>query len=236
MTIVLVHGAWCGAWSWKAVARKLRALGHDVYAPTLTGLAERSHVDPGSVTLSSQIADIAGLLEYEDLSNVLLVAHSFGGMVATGAADRAIERIGGMVYLDAFLPENGQALWDIAGTEMSALQRGLAEAHDGGKSVPVLPQLQNAIGIDGKALHFTPQPAGTLSEPFVSVRDPITWPRRHYILCTRRPGFGAFADRVRGQEGWELSEIDARHDVPWTHPDEVAARIDGIGAAWGLKD
>ena len=88
MTIVLVHGAWAGAWSWRDTARLLRKKGYDVYAPSMTGIAERAHLDPRTVNLSSHVADIAGLLRYEELENVLIVGHSYGGMVITGAVDR----------------------------------------------------------------------------------------------------------------------------------------------------
>ena len=118
--IVLVHGAWSGSWSWNGVAPLLRAVGHEVHAPTLTGLAERSHVPPAQVNLSSHICDIAGLMRWNDLRDVILVGHSYGGMVITGAADREIARIRGMIYIDAFVPESGQSLWDMAGPKSAA--------------------------------------------------------------------------------------------------------------------
>ena len=134
--IVLVHGAWSGSWSWKGVAPLLRAAGHEVHAPTLTGLAERSHIAPAQVNLSSHIADIAGLLHWNDLRDVILVGHSYGGMVITGAADREIARIKGMIYIDAFVPASGQNVWDMAGPKGAAAQQAAAMAHDGGHSVP----------------------------------------------------------------------------------------------------
>ena len=123
MPIVLVHGAWSGSWSWRAAADILRTRGFDVYAPTLTGLAERAHVAPEHIGLSSHIADIAGLMRYERLENVLIVGHSYGGMVITGAADREIARVKGMIYVDAFVPENGQCLWDLAGERSKQAQQ-----------------------------------------------------------------------------------------------------------------
>src|ERR1700743_3969945 len=112
-TIVLVHGSWGGSWAWKPVARQLRQRGFEVYAPNLSGVGARRHIHCDVLDLNTHIEDVAALLRFEELDNVLLVGHSYGGMVVTGAADREIDRIKGMIYLDAFLPESGQSLWDI---------------------------------------------------------------------------------------------------------------------------
>ena len=247
MPIVLVHGAWAGAWSWRDAAHLLRRQGFDVYAPTMTGIAERSHVPPQNVTLSTHIADIAGLMRYEELENVLLVGHSYGGMVITGAADREPQRVTGMVYLDAFLPESGQSLWDIAGPERAQHHRQAALAFDGGHSLPrpaqyppLAPELAEKWG-----KLFTPQPVGTQSEKWISVRpeNERTWPRRHYILCTQYKGsrFHGFAADVRahiasGKPGWEYSEFDAAHDVVRADPQLTAGRIAQIARAWGRAE
>ncbi len=239
MPIVLVHGAWSGAWSFRDCARDLRARGYDVYAPTLTGLAERNHIAPEHVTLESHIRDIAGLMEYEDLENVLIVGHSYGGMVITGAADRQIGRIAGMIYLDAFLPQSNQSLWDIAGPEASQAQWQSAQDNDGGKSVPrpFIPT-QNAPEAEKWINMFTPHPVGCMSEKFVSVRTPEQrdWPRRHYVLCTRYKGsiFHVIAQQVRAAGDWEYSEFDALHDVVRSHPQMTADRIDEIARSWGI--
>ncbi len=235
--IVLVHGAWSGAWSWREAANLLRARGHEVFAPTLTGLAERSHVAPEYVNLSSHIADIAGLLRYEDLRNVILVGHSYGGMVITGTADREIDRVAAMIYIDAFVPESGQCLWDMANN--APAQRAAAMAHDGGKSVPRPTTPGNTA--PGAAARFgdrfTPQPLATFSEAFVSVRENATWPTRHYVLCTAyNPSpFHAIAARLRHAPGWSCSEFDALHDVVRTHPQLVAERIDAQVAKGGER-
>jgi pimeloyl-ACP methyl ester carboxylesterase len=242
MPILLVHGAWAGAWSWRDAARLLRKKGFDVYAPTLTGIAERSHVPPQNVSLSTHIADVAGLMRYEELRDVLIVGHSYGGMVITGAADREPGRVMGMVYLDAFLPESGQALWDIAGPERVQAQREVALAHDGGHSVPrpaSNPPLAPEFAAKWAPL-FTPQPIRTMSEPWVSVREPQarTWPQRHYILCAayKNSPFHRLHAQVRGQEGWDVSEFDAPHDVVRTDPELVAGRIADIAKGWGLRE
>lgn len=114
-TYVLVHGGGHGGWCYQPVARVLRAKGHEVYAPSLTGLAEREHLMSADIDLNTHITDIVKLLQYEDLRDVILVGHSYGGMVITGVADRATDRIANVVYLDAAYPMNGQSLVDVAG-------------------------------------------------------------------------------------------------------------------------
>jgi pimeloyl-ACP methyl ester carboxylesterase len=253
MTIVLVHGAWSGSWSWRDVRRLLSAKGYEVIAPTLSGLAERAHIKPDQVSLQSHIQDVAGLLHYEDLSRVLLVGHSYGGMVITGAADRMVERLAGLVYVDAFLPENGQSLFDIVPPYSRLTQESAAQAHDGGQSVPRAPQAnmsqsdvqQAGMQQNGDAARwaglFSAQPIGTLRQPYVSVRDAKTmdvsqWPPRHYALCTAYKGsvFHQMAAKVDGQAGWTLSQFDAGHDVVRTHPHWVAARIEEIAQNLGI--
>ncbi len=243
MTIVLVHGAWSGGWSWRDAARHLRHKGYEIYAPTLTGLSERAHVRPQNVNLTSHVEDVAGLLRYEDLNDVLLVGHSYGGMVITGAADRERERLAGMVYVDAFLPESGQALWDIVTPDSKAVQQKMADEFDGGLSVPRPPHAPppKAIARNWPPA-FSPQPVGTTAEPYVSVRGASTmdadrWPPRHYALCTAYKGsiFHSLAATVQGQPGWSYSEFDAQHDVVRTHPALVAERIAGIAERLGIR-
>lgn len=119
-TYVLVHGGGHGGWCYQPLARILRAAGHEVYTPTLTGLGERSHLLSTGIDLDTQIQDVVSVLEFEDLDNVILVGHSYGGLVVTGAADRVPDRVGHLVYLDSFNPANGQSLVDIAGFLMEA--------------------------------------------------------------------------------------------------------------------
>src|SRR2546429_2332708 len=109
-TYVLVHGGGHGGWCYQKVARLLRANGHDVYTPTLTGLGERSHLLSPAIDLDTHITDVVAVLHYEDLHEAILVGHSYGGVVITGAADRALDRVGQLVYLDGALPGNGEAL------------------------------------------------------------------------------------------------------------------------------
>jgi pimeloyl-ACP methyl ester carboxylesterase len=113
MAFVLVHPAWLGGWCWRKTAPLLRARGHDVHAPTLTGLGERAHLVRRDIGLATHVEDVVNVLEFEDLRGVILVGNSSGGMVITGVAERAPERIAQLVYLDAFVPEHGQSLVDL---------------------------------------------------------------------------------------------------------------------------
>src|SRR5580658_7891344 len=112
-TIVLAHGAWSAAWAWKKVRPLMAAAGHELFVPTYTGLGERAHLASPDNDLDTHIQDVLGVLQFEDLRDVVLIGHSYGGMVATGVADRAPEQIAQLIYLDAFVPRDGQALADF---------------------------------------------------------------------------------------------------------------------------
>jgi pimeloyl-ACP methyl ester carboxylesterase len=129
-TYVLVHGGGHGGWCYQPVARLLRSHGHEVYAPSLTGLGEREHLFRGGVDLDCHITDIVNLLHFEELRDAILVGHSYGGMVITGAADRAIDRVRHLVYLDAATPVNGQTLAAVA-PAMTATARANGRIVDG---------------------------------------------------------------------------------------------------------
>ena len=125
---MLVHGAWRGSWSWKRVRRQLQAAGHQVFTPTLTGLGERSHLASSDINLSTHIDDIVNLIRWEELSDVILCGHSYAGCVISGVADQVGERIKALVYLDAFLLENGESIMDLHSAELveGARQQALA--------------------------------------------------------------------------------------------------------------
>ena len=138
---LLIHGAWHGGWCWKKVTPLLRAAGHEVCTPTLTGLGERAHLLSAEVTLDTHVQDVVGVLEYEDLRDVVLVGHSYGGMVITGVVDRAADRLAHLVYLDAFVPQDGQALADLVDSTLYTTLEEQARAEGEGWRVPALPQL-----------------------------------------------------------------------------------------------
>src|ERR671920_1676946 len=122
-TFILIHGSMHGGWCWKRVAPLLRAVGHDVYTPTLTGLGERVHLAHPDVDLDTHIRDVLGVLKFEDLHDLVLVGHSYGTMVITGVADRVPERIGHLVYLDGAMASDGQAVLDFFPPEWRASRR-----------------------------------------------------------------------------------------------------------------
>src|SRR5215467_12577868 len=138
-SFVLVHGAWHGSWCWKRVRRSLQSHGHEVFTPTLTGIAERSHLLTPQVDLETHINDVANLILWEELDDVVLCGHSYGGCVISGVADRVSDRIGALVYLDAFILEDGQGLFDTIPTEVREGQLELTRNSGEGWKVPPPP-------------------------------------------------------------------------------------------------
>ena len=135
-TIVLAHGAWSAAWAWKKMRPLFSAAGHEFFSPTYTGLGERAHLSNQEVDLTTHINDVTAVLEIEDLKDVTLIGHSYGGMVATGVADKARRRIGRIIYLDAFAPKDGESLFDLVGPQGAENMRGKAMGEGGGWRVP----------------------------------------------------------------------------------------------------
>jgi len=226
---VLVHGMTCGSWCWNPVAQRLRAAGHTVFSPTLSGLAERSHLLGPHINLDTHIQDVVGLMQWEDLADFVLCGHSYGGMVITGAADRAPERIKALVYLDAFLPENGQCSLDIAKPGRAEQIRKLASEKGDGWRLPPLPA--TAYGpiadkgliayIEGKC---TPMPLAALEQP---IRLHGAWrsvARKLYILAEGYEG-SAFQDtarRLRAEKGWTVTGLPGSHFLGLLFPEETA--------------
>lgn len=214
-TLVLVHGAWGGGWEWREVERLLCARGHEATRPTLTGLGERAHLASPAVTLATHVEDVARHLEVEDLSGVVLCGHSYGGMVVTGAAERVPERLARLVYLDAFVPNDGESLFDLLPPEWSAMLR--ASVVDG--LVPVPFPFEDAAATHGAwyAERTTPQPLATF-EQAVRVAGRARSVPRCYVRCTRSDApVEASAERARAA-GWWYREVDAVHDAQVENP------------------
>ena len=231
-TFVVCHGAWSAAWAWKRVRPLLRAAGHDIFTPTYTGLGERAHHVSRSVNLETHIADVVAVLECEDLHNVVLVGHSYGGMVATGVADRTSERIAKLVYLDAVVPGDGQSLFDMLPAQEKARRQEAARAEGDGWLLPPNPPPADTSPDD--VAWIAPrrrwQPIGTFAQA-LHLRNGTTKLPRHYIYCTRLgPGdtFGQFAKRFRSDPAWKYFEIDASHSPNVTAPDAIARLLDQI--------
>jgi pimeloyl-ACP methyl ester carboxylesterase len=215
----------------------LRAAGHEVFTPTYTGLGERAHLAEPSIDLERHIQDLVAVLEFEDLREVALVAHSYGGMVATGVADRAPERLAQLIYLDAFVPRDGQSLFDLAPIEDRDSRRAQARAEgDGWRVPPPLPPRDTAAGdLDWLNARRMPQPIRTFEQPLHLTRGETTLPRS-YIYCTRlgpRDTFGPFAERARRERGWRYFEVDASHSPNVTAPEALASLLERIVSGAG---
>jgi pimeloyl-ACP methyl ester carboxylesterase len=231
-TFLICHGAWSAGWAWKKMRPLLRAAGHDVFTPTYTGLGERAHLASRSITLDTHIADILGVIECEDLSDIVLVGHSYGGMVATSVADRAPDRIARLVYLDAFVPENGQSLFDLVPAQMLSGMRAALAAQGDGWLLQPNPTPPDTSPED--MAWVTPlrrwQPVGAFTQP-IALKSAGAKPPRTYIYCTRiAPGdpFGQYARRFRSDPAWTFFEIDASHNPNVTAPKALARIFDQV--------
>ena len=225
---VVAHGAWSAGWAWKKMRPLMRAAGHEFFTPTYTGVGERAHLANPDIDLDTHIHDVIGVLEFEDLRDVVLVGHSYGGMVATGVADRARERIAQLIYLDAFAPEDGTSLLDHVGEHGKKMRQAAAD----GWRVPPNPMPPDTAPADVEwaAPKRMPQPIKTIAAPLQLSGKAL--PPRCYIYCKRAaPGdpFRQFAERAQ-REGWRYFELDASHNPHITMPEELAALFDKIAA------
>jgi pimeloyl-ACP methyl ester carboxylesterase len=232
-TFVLVHGAWSGGWCYHKVAARLRARGHSVFTPTLTGQGERTHLATGSLNLSLHIEDVLAVLHYEGLSNVVLAGHSYGGMVITGVADRAAERIAALAYLDAFLPEDGQSLFDI--NVPANTQRFIANAGTiGGLAVPAPPAAFFNVNADDAARVdrlASPHPLGCFTEKIKLSGAHKTIAKRAYVHGTvlpRESPFKPFYERVKSDPAWSAHTLACGHHVMLDEPERVTDILAGL--------
>jgi pimeloyl-ACP methyl ester carboxylesterase len=217
---VLIHGAWCGGWIWRRVADRLRARGHRVFTPTLTGLADRSHLASAHITLSTHILDVANLIRWEELTDVVLAAHSYAGMVVSGVAEIAAPgAVAAVVYLDAALPENGKSLADYA-----PLPPRMADAEHLVAPVPAAPPRMNAADAPWLNRMRTPQPVGTFTEPAKLTGALERIPLKTYVLARGYDGgsLKAFAARAKADPTWRYEELPCGHDMMLAMPDETA--------------
>ncbi len=224
---VVAHGAWSAGWVWKKMHPLMGARGHRLVTPTYTGVGERAHLANPDIDLETHIADILGVLEMEDLTGVDLIGHSYGGMVATGVADRARARIKRLIYLDAFAPNDGDSLLDLLAP--GALPQRQAGA-DGWRIPPrAMPPDTPPEDVAWCTPRRLPQPAKTFAQKLRLKNGPLTLPR-HYIYCTRHPpedNFRPSYERAK-REGWGTSEIDASHNPHITCPEVLADLLGGI--------
>ncbi|WP_165191573.1 alpha/beta fold hydrolase [Caulobacter soli] len=229
-TFVLVHGAWRGGWCFSRVAQLLRAQGHRVFTPTMTGLGERVHLaDAMTVTAQTHIDDIANLLRYEDLTEVILVGHSYAGVIVTAVADAQPDRIQALVYLDAIIPESGKSVLGINGNAeiVSAVLQGAAAT--GGRSAPPLPAAMlntNPADIALVERLATPQPLATFCEPIQLSGAHEKIERRTYVRATGwggydQLGFDAYS-RIALDDRWAKVDLPYGHELMLDAPEAVA--------------
>jgi pimeloyl-ACP methyl ester carboxylesterase len=221
-TFVVVHGAWLSGWAWKKMRSLLWAAGHEVFTPSLTGLGERSHLATVEVGLETHIQDIVNVLFYEDLRDVTLIAHSYGGIVATGVADRVSERIRQVIYLDAFVPRDGQSLADLA--PGSRVAQPPASPDDWSIEPPGVASDTTAEDVTWIMERRASQPRKTFLAP-VHLSGAVDRLPRAYIYCLQSMQgdvFRQFAARSQNEDGWRYEEIDARHNPNITDPQALA--------------
>jgi pimeloyl-ACP methyl ester carboxylesterase len=226
-TFVLVHGAWHGGWCWWKVRPLLQAAGHTVYTPTLTGLGERIHLARPEVGLATHIDDVVNVIEFEGLRAIILVGHSYGGMVIMGVAGQVPAAIRRLVFLDAFMPNHGQCAFDFLPGARPQFEAAADQAGDGWQVPPLSPA---ALGITDEAdiawmdERLTPMPLLTHEEP-VQIPNPTAYllPRT-FIRCTRFEAFGGVAQQAQAA-GWDYHELDSGHDAMITAPEALTALL-----------
>lgn len=217
-TYLLVHGGWHGGWCWKKLTPMLRAAGHQVFTPTLTGLGERAHLLTPEIDLATHIKDIVAVLEYEDLHDVVLVGHSYGGMVIAGVAEAIGSRIAHLVFLDGFLPENGKALTDYAH---------MLPTREDGWRVPAMGTsrdfgVTDAIDIAWVDARLGDQPCRTLTQPVQLSAQMYRSFAKTYIQLTEAPWFVEAAERAKRQDFRSYTLFTGGHDAMITQPKAVA--------------
>jgi pimeloyl-ACP methyl ester carboxylesterase len=214
-TFVLVHGAWSGGWGYARVAALLRSRGHTVFTPTLTGQGERAHLFSGAINLSTHIEDVLGVFRFERLSEVILAGHSYGGMVVTGVADRIADRVAGLAYLDAFVPQDGQSLFDIniAANTQRFLQGAGAS---GGLSVPAPAASYFGVNAADAAT------VDTLSGAHRSVKKHLYV---HGTVLPRASPFRVFYERALA-DGWSAHALACGHHVMLDQPEQTAELLE----------
>jgi pimeloyl-ACP methyl ester carboxylesterase len=230
-TYVLVHGAWHGGWCWNRVAPLLREHGHDVYTPTLTGLGERVHLATPEINLSTHVMDVVNVIEFEDLRNVILMGHSYGGQVVTGVAGAIPERIGQLAYLDAFVPENGRALVDLMGPDVAS--RLIPDSNPWQLPIPEPPF--GTFGITDENDYawvrskLVPHLLATMTEP-VKLPEPLEsqpFGRTYIVAGGERPAeypspFKGVFSRLSQDRRWRVESLPTGHDIMVTMPRELA--------------
>jgi pimeloyl-ACP methyl ester carboxylesterase len=215
-TFVIVHGAWGGSWAFRRVEVLLREKGCVVYRPSLTGQGERVHLATPAVGLSTHIDDVVNTILFEDLHDVILVGHSYGGMVITGVADRVPDRIRRLIYLDAFVPNDGESVDSLTGARASWIKPMIK----GDYIVPSWVKPEQPVPKD------VPQPLKTFMEPIILKNKAALQIPATYILTVdagqeaKADNFAAQAERAKTR-GWTVHQMTADHNPQWSAPEAL---------------
>jgi pimeloyl-ACP methyl ester carboxylesterase len=241
---VLVHPAWHGAWFWDRVAARLRESGHRVVTPTLTGLGDRSHLARPEVGLATHVDDVVTAIEEADAREAVLVGDSSSGAVVTGAAERAPERLALVIYLDAFVPEHGQSVFDLVAPERREMFEALVRTEGDGWLVPRFAPppwatiVREMWGVtndeDARWIEerLRPTPVGHFREPVQLTNAAAAALPRSYIRCLRfpNPRFDRHAAMARQSERWRYRELDGPHHAAITMPGQVSDLLVELGS------
>ncbi|HXF35408.1 MAG TPA: alpha/beta hydrolase [Candidatus Acidoferrales bacterium] len=231
-TFVLVHGAWHGGWCWNRVADRLRARGHRVFAPTLTGLGERSHLLAKDVGLSTHVDDVVNVIRWEGLDGITLVGHSYGGVVISAVAEKAGANIASLVFLDAFIPEDGESMLDVTHSRTSQRWEESLKA-SGGLSIAPIPASVFKVNDADRAwvdAQCGPHPYKTFVDTvsLSGARDRIE--KKAYIRAALYDSvpFRAYYERVKADPAWQTFEVQSGHDVMLDAPDELVRILENV--------
>ncbi|WP_433241987.1 alpha/beta fold hydrolase [Streptosporangium sp. CA-135522] len=211
-TFVLVPGMCHGGWTYGPLTEQLRLHGHRAYPLTLTGLSERDHLLNAGVNLETHIQDVVGMLAAEEIEDAVLVGHSYGGMVITGAADRVPDRVDSLVYLDAVVPQHGDSCWTLVSDQE---RRWYMDVTESGHSVRPLPFFESRA---------TPHPLASLLQPIQLTGDLVRLRRRDYVYAAGWDGESPFTpiyQRLRGDPLWTTHALDSRHNLMRDAPEEL---------------
>jgi pimeloyl-ACP methyl ester carboxylesterase len=217
---VIVHGAWGGSWAFRKVDSLLREKGAVVYRPSLTGLGERVHLASPSVGLSTHIEDVVNTILFEDLHDIVLVGHSYGGMVITGVADRVPDRIRKLIYLDAFVPNDGESVLSLTGARGDWIKSMIR----GDYIVPPWVKPEQPLPKD------VPQPLKTFTEPIVLKNKSATQLAATYILTVeaghpaKNDDFASQAERAK-MRGWTINQLTSDHNPQWSAPEALVEML-----------
>jgi pimeloyl-ACP methyl ester carboxylesterase len=224
---ILVHGGFHGGWCYSRVADILRECGHRVYTPTLTGLGERCHLAHVGVTCSMHIEDILNIIKWEQLGDVILCGHSYGGVVISAVADRIASRVDALVYLDAAIPENGKSTLELLSPEEQAALQAMTEDRGGCRVLPPFPAASFNVNSADRALVdrlCTPQPFATLCERLELNGAYLNVRKKTYVRATNWGGthpLGSYL-RVKDDRSWSVIELPCGHDIMLDAPQRLA--------------